>query len=81
MLTMLLGEENIPDSVGGPGRHEDQAKDPQTSAQIVKCGSYPTLWHCGALICNVGETEGQRALEAGTRPPPARPAHVSKRQR
>ena len=80
MLTMLLSEENIPDS-GGPGRHEDQATDPQDSAQIVKWGTYPTQRHCGALICNVGETEGQRALEAGTRPPPARPAHVSKRQR
>ena len=81
MIIMLLSEENISDSVGGPGRHKDQAKDPQASAQIVKWGSYPTQRHCGALICNVGETEGQRALEAGTRPPPARPAHVSKRQR
>ena len=68
MLTMLLSEANIPDSVDGPGRHEDQAKDPQTSAQIVKWGSYPTQRHYGALICNVGETEGQQA------PGPGRPA-------
>ena len=35
MLTMLLSDANISDSVGGPGRHEDQAKDPQVSGQIV----------------------------------------------
>ena len=68
MLTMLLSEANISDSVGGPGRHEHQVKDPQASAQIVKWGSYPTQRHCGALICNVGETEGQQA------PGPGRPA-------
>ena len=42
MLIMLLSEVNIPDSVEGPKRHEDQAKDPQASTQIVKRGSYPT---------------------------------------
>ena len=29
MFIVLLSEANIPDSVGGPGRHEDQAKDPK----------------------------------------------------
>ena len=77
MLTMLLSEENIPDS-GGPGRHEDQATDPQDSAQIIKWGSYPTQGHCGALICNVGEAEGQWAPEAGrpSSPGPASLAHA-----
>ena len=42
MLTMLLSEANISDSIGGPGRHEDQAKDPQASAQIVKWGNHPS---------------------------------------
>ena len=65
MLTMLLSEANIPNLVGGPGRHEDQAKDPQTSAQIVKWGSNPTQRHCGALICNVDEMEGQQAPGPG----------------
>ena len=59
MLIMLLNEEIISDSVDGPGRHGNQAKDPQVSAQIVKWGSYTTQRKCGALICNVGETEGQ----------------------
>ena len=72
MITMLLSEANISDSVGGPGRHEDQAKDPQTSAQIVKWGSYPTQRHCGPLIRNIDKTEGQQAL--GLRRPPGRPA-------
>ena len=80
MFIVLLSEANIPDSVGGPGRHEDQAKDPQASAQIVKWGSYPTQRHCGALICNVGETGGQRAQEVGRPAPSGRPAYVSKRQ-
>ena len=44
----------ISNSVGGPGRHEDQA-----SAQIVKWGNHPSQRHCGALICNIGEMEGQ----------------------
>ena len=65
MLTMLLGKVSISDSVGGSGRHEDQVKDPRASAQIIKWGSYPTQGHCGALICNVGETVGQQAREAG----------------
>ena len=68
MLTMLLSEETIPDSVGGPRRHDDQAKEPQVSAQIIKRGSYPTQRQCGALIFKVGETEGQQA------PGPGRPA-------
>ena len=68
MFIVLLSEANIPDSVGGPGRHEDQAKDPKASAQIIKWGSYPTQRHCGALIYNVGKTEGQQA------PRPGRPA-------
>ena len=62
---MLQSEANISDSIGGPGRHEDQAKDPQASDQIVKRENYPSQRHCGALICNVGETEGQRAPEPG----------------
>ena len=78
MLTMLLSEANNSDSVGEPGRHEDQAKDPQASSQIVKWGSYPTQMHCGALICNVGKTEGQRALEVGRPASSGRPAYVSK---
>ena len=65
MLTMLLSEANISDSVGGPGRHKDQAEDPQASAQIIKCENHPPQRHCGALICNVGEMEGQGAPEAG----------------
>ena len=56
MLPMLLSEENISNSVGGPVRHEDQAKDPQVSAHIVKWGSYPTQRHCGPLIRNVDKT-------------------------
>ena len=72
MLPMLLREENISNSVGGPGRHEHQVKDPQASAQIVKWGNYPSQRHCGALICNVGQTEGQRAPEVG-RPASPRP--------
>ena len=55
---MLQSEANIPDSFGGPGRHKDQAKDPQASAQNVKWGNHPSQRHCGALICNVGETKG-----------------------
>ena len=78
MLTMLLSEANISDSVGGPGRHEDRAKAPQASAQIVKWGSYPTQRHCGALICNVGEMGGQRAPEVGRPASSGRPAYVSK---
>ena len=73
MLTMLLSEANIPNLVGGPGRHEDQAKDPQTSAQIVKWGSNPTQRHCGALIYNVGKTEGQQAPEPGRPASPGPP--------
>ena len=61
MLTMLLGKASISNSVGGPGRHEDQVEDPQVSAQICKRGSYPTQRQCGALIFKVGETEGQQA--------------------
>ena len=81
MLTMILSEAHILDSICGPGRHEDQAKDPQTSAQIVKCGSYPTLWHYGALICNVGETEAQWAPEAGRPISPGRASlHVCNTQ-
>ena len=78
MLPMLLSEENISNSVAGPGRHEDQAKDPQVSAHIVKWGSYPTQRHCGALICNVGETGGQRGPEVGHLASSGRPAYVSK---
>ena len=59
MLTMLLGKASISNSVGGPGRHEDQVKDPQASAQIIKWGSYPTQGHCRALICIIGKMEGQ----------------------
>ena len=65
MLTMLLSEANNSDSVGEPGRHEDQAKDPQASDQIVKRENYPSQRHCRALIYNVGEIEGQRAPEPG----------------
>ena len=61
----LQSEANISDSVGGPGRHNDQAENPQASAQIVKWGNHPPQRHCGALISNVGETEGQGAPEAG----------------
>jgi hypothetical protein len=65
MLTLLLGKASISNSVGGPGRHEDQVKDSQASAQIVKWESYPTQGHSGALIYNIGKMEGQRAIEAG----------------
>ena len=36
MFTMPLNQGSTPDSVGGPGRHEDQPKDPQVSAQMIK---------------------------------------------
>ena len=62
---MLQSEANISDSVGGPRRHKDQAEDTQASAQIIKWGNHPPHRHCGALIYNVGEMEGQGAPEAG----------------
>ena len=45
MFIVLLSEANIPDSVGGPGRHEDQAKDAQASArQMGKLPNSEALW-------------------------------------
>ena len=74
MLTMLLGKASISNSVGGPGRHEDQAKDTQASAQIIKCGNHPFQRHCGALIYNVSKMEGQRAPEPGRPASPGPPS-------
>ena len=73
MLTMPLNWGITSDSVGGPRRHDDQAKEPQVSAQIIKRGSYPTQRQCGALIFNVGKTEGQQAPEAGRSASPGPP--------
>ena len=61
----LHNEANISNSVDRPGRHKDQAKDPHASAQNVKWGNHPSQRHCGVLICNIGETEGWEAPEAG----------------
>ena len=58
MFIRLQNEANISNPVGGPGRHEDQAKDPHASAQNIRWGNYPFQRQCGVLICNVDETEG-----------------------
>ena len=49
---------NISYPVSGPGRHKVQTKDPHASGKNVKWGNHPVQRQCGALMCNVGETEG-----------------------
>ena len=63
MLTMPLNQGTTSDSAGGPGKHEGQPKDPQVRAKITKRRLYPSEGQFGALIYDVGETEGQQALE------------------
>ena len=65
MFTMPLNQGSTPDLVGGLGRHENQANDPQVSAQMSKHQWYPTQGQCAVLIYYVGEMEGQQAPEAG----------------
>jgi len=68
ILIKLQSKVNISNLVGGPRSYKDQAKDPQASPQIIERGNHPSQRHYGALICNVGKTEGQQA------PGPGRPA-------
>ena len=51
--------------VGGPRRHKVQTKDPHGSAKNVKWGNHPVQRQCGALMCNVSETEDRGVPESG----------------
>ena len=73
MFIRFQNKANISYPVGGPGRHKVQPKDPHVSAKIVKWGNHPSQRQCGVLICNVGETEGQKAPEAGRPASPGPP--------
>ena len=57
MFIRLQNKANISYPVGGPGRHKVQTKDPHASAKNIKWGNHPSQRQCGALMCNVGETE------------------------